>query len=178
MTHSESLGVQDQTDEAFAAVYENCDHRMVSIKTGSEMVPWVERCQDCGLIDPRALEQVGHQIVKKSLSERASRIAVATETEPFAFVQSVHEELDLPEVLGQALGAASVCWEERALFGAGTFDESRARAILIALTREVERFQKLALEDAATRVLGFIHARSGVVPEKELPALRRAIEEE
>src|SRR4051812_29946605 len=110
----ESHGIQDQSDDAFAVVYENCDHHMISIKVNSESIPYVERCSHCGWIDGASLEWWGHNIIKTSLSERAGRIALAAETEPFAFVQgSDGEDLTLEEILGQALGAASMCWDPK-----------------------------------------------------------------
>lgn len=172
MTHSESQAVQDQTDPDLQVVYENCDHRMISIKTSSPMVPWIERCQDCGLIDSHALEQTGHQIIKVSLSERAGRIAVTAESEPFAFTQNSFDDLDLQEVLGQALGAASVCW----VGGTGSleFDGTRAKAIYEALMREVARFQRLALEDAATRAVEALPSLASDDAAKA--AIRKAVE--
>lgn len=179
----ESHGVVDQTGEDFPM----CDpsqHYMRSIKTGSDMVPWVEQCATCLWVDNRALEQSGHSIIKRSLSERASRIAVSVESEPFAFVQSSREDLTLEEVLGQALGAASVCWENRALLGAGTFDSTRAKAIYEALMCEVGRFQRLALSDAATRAVDEVQRllnHDGIRPnehlsEQALTPLRKAVE--
>jgi len=174
----ESLGVQDQTDPDLQVVYENCDHRMISIKTTSEMIPWIERCQDCGWIDGRALEQSGHSIIKRSLSERAGRIAVAVESEPFAFVQNSREDLTLEEVLGQALGAASVCWEDRSLMGAGSFDSTRAKSIYAALMREVGRFQRLSLQDAGTRAVDALRGllNQADLSDESLIKIRKAVE--
>jgi hypothetical protein len=113
-------------------------HFMVSVKTASPAVPYVERCSDCSWIDPTALQWWADNAVKNSLNERARRIAVAAETEPFSFVNSAGlPEPDLDEILGQALGAASMCW----VGGTGDleFDSTRAKAIWEALRAEVDR---------------------------------------
>jgi hypothetical protein len=169
-----SHGVVDQTAEDWKPC-EEAAHWMISVKTGSPKVPYVERCRDCGLIDASSLEWWADNAIKMSLSARAGRMAVATETEPFAFVQSECEELQLIEVLGQALGAASVCW----VGGTGPleFDGTRAKSVFTALLAEVERFQRLALEDAATRAVDYLRAHSGLTIESDYSNIRKAIEE-
>lgn len=147
-----SYGVEDQTSEEWQ-LKKACPqqvegivrgtHHMVSVKTGAPGVPWVEQCQNCGWIDAASLQWWADNAVKMSLAERAQRIAVAVDTEPFAFVQRPDEELTLDEVLGQALGAASTCWSEKQVLQAGEFNGSRAAAIYRALRAEVERFMKL-----------------------------------
>ena len=129
----ESHGVVDNLTPEKA----ECEHRMESIKTGSDLVPFVEQCSLCFWIDPVSLTWWAEDAVKKSLTKRATRIAVALDTEPFSFVQQDGEELTLDEMVFQALGAASVCWENPA--GAGLFDSSRAKSIGDRLLAEVKR---------------------------------------
>lgn len=180
MTHSESQTVEDQSSDEWHFVNscsaKGIEHVVVSIRTNSEMVPWIERCKECGTIDSRALEQTGQSIIKRSLSERAARIAVTADSEPFAFTQRSDEDLTLEEVLGQALGAASMCW----VGGTGNleFDGTRAKVVYEALMREVVRFQRLALEDAATRA---VDAMRGLLNQADLSdetliSLRRTVE--
>jgi hypothetical protein len=148
----ESHAVHDQTDGPLAVMVENCDHYMISIKTNSRYIEYVEQCRDCRWIDPVSLTWWAENAIKLSIGERAQRIAVATETEPFAFAQSRSaatdgtEDLDLDEVLGQALGAASMCWNPRP--HTQEFDSTRARAIWTALKAEVERMMGLARQEA------------------------------
>jgi hypothetical protein len=143
----ESHGVEDQTSEEWSDK-KSClrpgqpvppsarSHHMISVKTASPKVPYVEQCTDCSWIDPASLEWWADSAVKNSLNERARRIAVAADTEPFSFVNSAGApEPDLDEILGQALGAASMCW----VGGTGDleFDSTRAKAIWEALRTEV-----------------------------------------
>lgn len=110
---------------------------MIAIKMGEDRaVRWVNQCRRCTWIDPVALDGWLEAAFKERMTERAQRIAVASETQPFAFVQRSDEELTLREILYQSLGAASACWEN--LSKAGQFDSSRAKAIGEALEREVE----------------------------------------
>jgi hypothetical protein len=158
-----SHGVEDQTSEDWNAKKScigrprNSDvpaeaytHHMLSVKTWSTKVPYVEVCTDCGWIDGASLEWWADNAIKNSLNERARRIAVATETEPFAFVQGSDGDLDLTEILGQALGAASVCW----VGGTGPleFDSVRAARIFTALRGEIARQFDLERENAGTRL--------------------------
>lgn len=160
----ESHGVEDQIADDWLEVKscspDGTDHHMISIRTNGELVPYVERCRDCGWIDGASLNWWAQDAIKNQLSERAQRMAVASDTDPFAFVQSAHEDLDLHEVLGQALGAASTCWSEKQLFNVGEFDGSRATAVYEALVREVQRFQRLEVEQAVknehTRMLSIM----------------------
>lgn len=48
-------------------------------------------------------------------------------TEPFEFAVQPGETLTLEEAVGQAIGAASVCWDD--MSGTGEFDSSRASEI-------------------------------------------------
>jgi hypothetical protein len=173
-----SYAVEDQTAPEFLEVKscspDGTDHHMISIKTSSEMVPYVEQCQNCDWIDGASLNWWAENAIKESLSDRAKRIAVATESQPFAFVQNPHEELKLTEVLGQALGAVSVAW----VGGTGSleFDSSRASAIYKALVQEVLRFQRLEIEEAAARAVEHLNAFDGLRSDEDLLALRKAIE--
>lgn len=181
---TESHGVEDQTSEDWQdkkACNNGEDpffsHHMISVKTGSPKVPYVEVCSDCGFIDALALEWWADNAIKLSLQARAARIAVAAESEPFNFVQSSAEELELAEVLGQAMGAASICW----VGGTGSleFDGTRAKSVFERLYAEVQRFQRLALEDAATRAVNLLAANHTYLSEEgRLAAFRKAIETE
>jgi hypothetical protein len=103
------------------------------------MVRFVEQCSLCCWIDGRALDGWAEAAIKESASKMAQRIAIATETEPFKFVQQHGQVLTLREILFQAMGAASVCWSERSLMDAGEFDSTRAKRIAEALQAEVDR---------------------------------------
>ena len=50
---------------------------------------------------------------------------------PFEFTTREGEPLTLDEAAGQAVGAASMCWEN--MSGTGTFQSERAQAIVEAL---------------------------------------------
>lgn len=115
-------------------------HELMDIMTGASMIPLVSRCQVCGWIDTTALDASGESLLLRSTSERAARMAVTIESEPFAFTQQFGEELPLREILYQALGAASMCWVGGT--GALEFDSTRAKAIGQALEREVDRALK------------------------------------
>ena len=183
-----SHGIEDQTSEEWQAK-KSCtskkgcappdtarEHHMISVKTGSAKVPYVEQCTDCSFIDATSLEWWADNAIKMSLSARAQRMAVAAESEPFAIVQDSREELAIEEVLGQALGAASMCWVGGT--GALEFDGKRAGEVYLVLYREVQRFQRLALEDAATRAIDLVEANHAYTSqERRLAALRKAIEE-
>jgi len=119
----------------YCSAYPADGHHMVSHSAGRK-VRWVERCQFCGWIDAEALDGWADNAIKESLSARAGRIAVATETEPFAFVQTSTEELPLSEILLQALAAAESIGQDR-LLGLTTKADRRT-AIYKALEREVE----------------------------------------
>jgi hypothetical protein len=117
-------------------------HHMVSHHPGNaKLIRFVERCSLCGWIDGVALDRWAEQAYKEQMTTRAQRIALASETQPFAFVQESDADLTLQEILGQALGAASVCWEfpDRG----GVFDSTRAKRIYDALEREVDRALRL-----------------------------------
>lgn len=116
-------------------------HHIVSHSAGRK-VRWVEICSLCHWIDGAALDGYADNAIKESLSDRAQRIAVAAETQPFAFVQLKGQDLTLQEILFQALGAASMCWE--APEKAGVFDGARAQQVGEALLREVNRALAIA----------------------------------
>jgi len=143
----ESHGVEDQTAEAWSGCNE---HHMISVKTWSPKVPYVERCSFCGWIDSASLEWWADNAIKNSLNDRARRIAVATETQPFAFVQSSEQDLEFDEILGQALGSVSTCW----VGGTGSleFNSERAAQIFNALRAEIARQFDLERENAGTRL--------------------------
>lgn len=134
-------------------------HLMISIKVLSELVPYVEQCEYCGWIDPTALQFHGENAIKNAQTNRAKRIAVAVESEPFQFAQSSTEELTLDEILGQALGAASVCWES--IEAAGVFDSTRAGVVFRALKAEVDRALLLAKEQ--------VHLENAAQAEGQVP---------
>lgn len=58
----------------------------------------------------------------------------------FEFARPEEGEISLEEAIGQALGAASTCWEN--LHGTGVFDSDRAKEIYDALQVEILRKQK------------------------------------
>lgn len=122
-------------------------HHMVSI-SGGEMVRFVERCSLCGWIDAAALDRWAEDSIKNAMSKRAQRIAVAADTEPFAFAQPSSGDLSLEEVLFQALGAASMCWMPRPSHA--EFDSARAHRIGTALMAEVNRFMRLDRQRAVS----------------------------
>lgn len=124
----------------------DCAHYMISIKTGSEKIRYVEQCVKCQWIDAASLDWWAEDFVKRNSTKRAQRIGVAASSRPFQFVQHHGEELTLQEILYQALGAASLCWREPT--GAGAFDSRRALEIGEALEREVDRALKMAQLEA------------------------------
>lgn len=173
----ESHGVEDQTSEEWNAKKscigrphnpdapaETYNHHMISIKTGSPKVPYVEQCTDCAFVDPSALEWWADNAVKLSLNDRARRIAVATDTEPFSFVNSTdHPDLDLDEILAQAMGAVSMCWDPRP--HNAVFDSTCAKAIWTALAAEVDK----ALADAKLSGKFEAHAENATSMKGQVP---------
>lgn len=93
------------SDANYCSAYPQEPHHMVSHSAGKK-VRWVEICSLCRWIDKDALDGWADNAIKESLSARAQRIAVAIETEPFAFVQSSSQVLQIEEILLQALAAA------------------------------------------------------------------------
>lgn len=171
----ESHGVIDQVEGAEADRLMACDHHMVSIKTNSDRVKYVERCQKCGWIDGFSLNWWAENAIKEQMAARAQRIAITVESKPFAFTQSTTEELPIEEVLFQALGAASMCWDPRPY--SQVFDSTRAREIGEALLDEVRRYLRLEREDAATRAVEYISRNNAHTSTEQYHiALRRAIE--
>lgn len=165
-----SHGVEDQNSEKWhkTKCCESVEHHMISVRTNSRLVPFVEQCTDCSWIDGTSLDWWAEDASKRALSDRAQRIAVATETEPFAFVQSTGQRLELDEVLLQALAAASMCWESVA--SAGKFEDQRAGDILVALRAEVQRFIRLAVRVALSsplnKPIGAIDEPMQLIPPK------------
>lgn len=176
----ESHGIQDQTDpDGHWSKQWSCDnslnrteHHMISVKTNSGHVPYVERCAHCGWIDGMSLNWWVDNAIKCQINARMRRIAVSAESEPFAFVQSSIEELPLEEILFQALGAASLAWEGSETFDVNRFKGDRARAISDALLAEVQRYIDLARQDAATRAVEYLQKSADAF----YLAVRKAIE--
>lgn len=141
-------------------------HVMEAISAG-QLVKWVNRCSLCGWIDKADLDGWAEDAIKKAMSQRAQRIALASQTEPFSFVQSSTDQLSIEEVLFQALGAASVCWERQTLLEVGVFDSTRAKAVGEALLKEVQRFMRLEREDVLDAVRDVLRSGSAT-PMKDI----------
>lgn len=107
-------------------------------QTGSTLIRQITQCSECLAVDHAALDRWAEQAAKELLSGRAQRIAVASETEPFAFVQSSNEELSLREILLQALAASAAHGAQLGASGNAS-DGKRETAIFRALSAEVER---------------------------------------
>lgn len=129
------------SDANYCSAYPAEGHAMVSLSAGKK-IRWVERCQFCGWIDGDALDGWADNAIKESLTARAGRIAVATETEPFAIVQPSSGELDIREILTQGLAAAFSIG-----LGQG-FNDKRMAQILDRLHGEVERYAGAKADDA------------------------------
>jgi hypothetical protein len=108
---------------------------LTDVATGSKFIRRVIQCTRCGWLDSAALDRWAEQALKEQQTKNAQNIALATEIEPFAFVVRTGEDLTLSEILGQALGAASMCWDPRPT---GVFDSTRAKRIYEALIAEVQ----------------------------------------
>ena len=119
------------------------EHELVTILTGSHLIQAINICQICSWIDTEYLDATAANIVKRAVNERATRIAMAVESEPFSFHQSSGEDLPLQEILVQALAAATQMGIESA---DDNFDHNRAGAILRALSAEVERAMEAAMD--------------------------------
>jgi hypothetical protein len=169
MTDSKGVIKQEEGRALLAPPCPDDRHVMYSVQTGSTDIPYVEICRECGWVDPYALVRTANNIKKRTLTDRAARIAVAADIEPFAFVQQPDVVLSITEILVQALGAASVCWKDREALG--EFDPSRAQSIFNALYDEVDREVQLtrdrALLDAEHRVLAYmrLHFSQGTIDE-------------
>jgi hypothetical protein len=100
---------------------------MMEIRTRSETIKFVMQCTRCGYIDPAGLDRWAEDAAKRSLSASATRTAMAISGEPFTFVRGSDADITLREALGQALGAASTCWEHPEQ--AGVFNSTRAKRI-------------------------------------------------
>lgn len=128
-----SIGVTLNPDECTPG---RTEHEMLSRKMGEgTSVGYVEQCVHCHFIDEASLNWWVEDAIKNNLSKRAQRIAIAAESEPFQFAQGLDAPITLEEILFQALGAASMCWESPDK--AGTFNASRAKLVGQALMREV-----------------------------------------
>lgn len=114
------------------------------VETGSGIIKTVEQCSRCGWIDPASLDRAAEDWYKRRQAGSGAemRTAMAISGEPFTFVRSSEADITLDEAIGQALGAASMCWEhpERA----GTFNSSRAARIYTQLRLLL---QEKALDD-------------------------------
>lgn len=151
-----SLRVEDQTASAWRFGLEansplkacfagpEPGHRMVSIKTGSTGIPFVERCERCGWIDPVALDHHVDNAIKINATARAQRIAVAAETEPFRFVQAPGQDLDTDEIILQSLGAAHLLGVMQGPVNAS--DGRRMTHIFKSTKLEIERKIRMASE--------------------------------
>lgn len=134
-----SQGLDDQTDPT----WQGCDpgeHHMISIRVNSELIKYVEECAKCAWIDGASLSWWAEDAIKRFLPQNVQRIAVAVSTDPFAFVQSEGQELGMFEVLTQALAAAA--------HSGPNAPPERYGSILQALYAEIDRFQRLAVEQA------------------------------
>lgn len=171
-----SIGVVDQLAEDFP-ICQEMDCEMQSIKVNSKEIRYVERCRVCGWIDGMSLSWWAEDAIKQSGSKLAQRISVATQSDPFRFVQGSREDLTLDEILGQALGAASVCWSKEDLMSSGTFNSIRAQQIWTALRAEIMRFQLIeggkALSAARRKVQDLYDA--DVIDARSLAAVMEAI---
>lgn len=112
------------------------------VPTGSKLVATIEQCTRCGWVDPASLDRAAEIGYKRSLTKIEQRTAMAISGEPFTFVRSSDEDITLDEALGQALGAASMCWERPE--DAGTFNSVRAKRIFEQLKLLL---QEKSLED-------------------------------
>jgi hypothetical protein len=111
-------------------------------RTAGQRVRFVEFCSFCGWINGAALDGYAESAIKEALTQRAQRIAVATETQPFAIVQPSSGDVSLREVLTQGLAAAYSVGLSQA------FDDVRMRQILDILQGEVERHVRMERADA------------------------------
>jgi hypothetical protein len=112
---------------------------ILSIETGAQLVSRINQCSRCGWVDPVYLDAYAELGYKRRLNKIEQRTAMAISGEPFTFVRSSESDVTLDEALGQALGAASMCWERPE--DAGTFDMARAKQIF-------EQLKKLLVEKA------------------------------
>ena len=152
-------------------------HLMQSRMGGGKLVRSVEICMGCNWIDFAALDGWAENAIKESLERRAQRIAVATETEPFAFVERSDEVLSMSEIAFQALGAASMCWEPRPT---GEFDGTRARAVGEAFMRELDRemgqqhkYTIQGMWSAVLDLIGMVRKSGSATPLKDLEEMAR-----
>lgn len=124
------------SDADFCSKYPLDGHHMISRSAGAK-VRFVEICSFCGWINGAALDGYADNAVKEALTARAGRIAVATETEPFAIVQPSSGEVPLREILTQGLAAAYSVGLDQA------FNDVRMRQVLDTLQAEVERLIRM-----------------------------------
>lgn len=115
---------------------------MGTIDTGSNLVPKFMQCSRCGWVDPASLDAYAELGFKRALNKTEQRTAMAISGEPFTFVRGSERDITLDEAIGQALGAASMCWEKPE--SAGAFDGSRAKQIFTELKKLM---QEKAAED-------------------------------
>jgi hypothetical protein len=130
---AEERVAQGSTKEFCSAWPNQPDHNMIAYFGEGKYVRAVEICSSCGWIDFAALDGYAENAIKESLTRRAQQIAVAVDTEPFAFVERFDEVLSLEDIVTQALAAASL------LDAADPKIHSRGRSIRVALMNEIRR---------------------------------------
>lgn len=114
---------------------------LTDVATGATLIRRVIQCTRCGWLDPAALDRWAESALKEQQTRNAQNIALASEIEPFSFVEAPGQVLSLSEILGQALGASSMCWIETPT---GEFDSTRARRIYQALELEIQQEMEMA----------------------------------
>lgn len=149
-------------------------HNMVTKMGPGKMVRSVDFCMGCDWIDFAALDRYAEAAIKESMTERAQRIAVASETEPFAFVQRSDEVLSMSEIAAQALAAATLMERN------DTFSDKRAQQIHRALMDEIwmlgRQERKQAIRDvwsAMLDLIGMIKNSGSATPLSDLRGLVR-----
>jgi hypothetical protein len=117
------------------------------VETGARFIRWLHQCSRCGWVDPVLLDAWAEQAYKEQLDKQSQRIAMAIVGEPFTFVRSTEADVTIEEALGQALGAASMCWEHPE--AAGEFNTERATRIYAQMMAFLgEKMQPLKVEPA------------------------------
>jgi hypothetical protein len=109
---------------------------MMEIRTRSESIKYVTQCTRCGYIDAAELDRWTESWYKSRIGSMAQRIALASDGEPFTFIRTSQTDISLHEALGQALGAASMCWEFP--HAGGVFQSERAVRIYDQLWKLIQ----------------------------------------
>lgn len=125
---------------------------VLSVETGAQLVSRINQCSRCGWVDPVYLDAYAELGYKRRLNKIEQRTAMAISGEPFTFVRSSEEDITIDEALGQALGAASMCWDPEP-YGS-VFNSARAKRIfeqLKKLLQEKARADRVALVDEIVR---------------------------